>query len=139
VVVFAIVPATYVVKVLGLLGQMPASEIAYQRPMLTAIGVSIVLIILGSIATGVGSGITAEIMDPGSGAEIGRSDERDATIHQRGELVGYYLSSIGVVAALALTMLEYDYFWIANALYLGFVVASIGSAAVKLVAYRRGF
>ncbi len=137
--VFAVVPVVYVVNVLGQLGQMPASEIAYQRPMLIAIGVSIVLIIVGSILTGIGSGITAEIMEPGSSAEVGRSDERDATINQRGELVGYYVSSIGVVAAMALTMLEYDYFWIANALYLGFVVASIVSAAVKIVAYRRGF
>ena len=137
--VFAIVPVVYVVDVLGQLGQMPASEIAYQRPMLIAIGISIVLIILGSIATGIGSGITAEIMAPGSSADIGRSDERDKTISQRGELVGYYVSSVGVVAAMALTMLEYDYFWIANALYLGFVVASLASAAVKLIAYRRGF
>ena len=138
-VVFTIVPVAYVVDVLGQLGQMPASEIAYQRPMLIAIGVSIVLTILGSIATGIGSGITAEIMEPGSGADIGRSDERDATINRRGELVGYYVSSVGVVAAMALTMLEYDYFWIANALYLGFVIASLVAAAVKLVAYRRGF
>jgi len=137
--VFAIVPVVYLVDVVGQLGQMPASEIAYQRPMLIAIGVSIVLIILGSILTGIGSGITAEIMEPGSSAEVGRSDERDASINQRGELVGYYVSSVGVVAAMALTMLEYDYFWIANALYLGFVIASLVAAAVKLVAYRRGF
>ena len=58
---------------------------------------------------------------------------------RRGELVGYYVSSVGVVAAMALTMLEYPYFWIANALYLGFVIAALVSAAVKLVAYRRGY
>ena len=51
-VVFAVVPVVYVVDVLGQLGQMPASEIAYQQPMLIAIGVSIVLTILGSIAHG---------------------------------------------------------------------------------------
>ncbi len=36
-------------------------------------------------------------------------------------------------------MLEADYFWIANALYLSFVVAMVVSAVVKIVAYRRGF
>ena len=138
-VVFAIVPVVYGVDVLGPLGQMPASEFAYQRPMLIAIGVSVLLTILGSIATGIGSSITAEIREPGSSAEIGRSDERDATINQRGEIVGYYVSSVGVVGAMALTMLEYEYFWIANALYLSFVIASLVSSSVKLVAYRRGF
>lgn len=138
-VVFAIVPVAYFVDVLGQLGQVSASEIAYQRPMLIAIGVSIVLTILGSIAMGIGSGISAEIMEPGSAADIGRTDERDRTIGRRGDLVGYYVSSVGVVGALVLTMLESDYFWIANALYLSFVIASLVSATVKLVAYRRGF
>jgi hypothetical protein len=138
-VVFAIVPTVYFTKVLGQLASVPASEIAYQRPMLIAIGVSIVLTILGSIFTGIGSGISAEITAPGSGADIGRTDERDKQINRRGELIGYYVSSVGVVGAMALTMLEYDYFWIANTLYLSFVVAAIVSAAVKLVAYRRGF
>jgi hypothetical protein len=137
--VFALVPTAYFVNVLGQLGTTPAAAIAYQRPMLIAIGISIILTIVGSILTGIGSGITAEIMEPGSSADIGRKDERDVNIGRRGELVGYYVSSGGVVLAMALTMLEYPYFWIANALYLGFVVAALVSATVKLVAYRRGF
>ena len=32
-----------------------------------------------------------------------------------------------------------DQFWIANALYLAFVLAAIASAVVKIIAYRRGF
>jgi hypothetical protein len=137
--IFALVPAWYFTVVLGQLGTTPAAEIAYQKPMLIAIGISIVLTIVGAILTGIGSGITAEIMEPGSGADIGRSDERDKQISRRGELIGYYVSSVGVVAAMALTMLEYPYFWIANALYLGFVIAALVTAAVKIVAYRRGY
>ena len=71
--------------------------------------------------------------------QASRKDERDVSINRRGQSVGYYVSSAGAVAALALTMLEYPYFWIANALYLGFVVATLVGAAVKIVAYRRGF
>jgi hypothetical protein len=138
-VVSVVVPAVYFAIVLGQLGQASASEIAYQRPMLIAIGVSIVATIVGAIAMGIGSGIAAEITEPGSGADIGRKDERDVTIGRRGELVGYYVSSVGVVGAMVLTMLEYEHFWIANALYLSFVVAALVSATVKLVAYRRGF
>jgi len=56
-----------------------------------------------------------------------------------GDLVGYYVSSVLMLGALALTMLEYEYFWIANAMFAAFVVAGLVSSAVKLVAYRRGF
>jgi hypothetical protein len=139
VVVSALVPAVYFALVLGQVGHGPVSEIAYQQPMLIAIGVSIVLTILGSIAMGIGSGIAAEITEPGSGADIGRTDERDVTIGRRGDLVGYSVSSVGAVGALILTMREYEHFWIANALYLSFVIAAFVSATVKLVAYRRGF
>lgn len=138
-VVSAIVPAAYFAVVLSQLGNVSASEIAYQRPMLTAIGVSIVLTILGSIAMGIGTGISAELAQRGSAGDIGRKDERDVYIGRRGELAGYYVSSVGVVGAMALTMLQYEYFWIANALYLSFAVAALVSATVKLVAYRRGF
>jgi hypothetical protein len=137
--VFALVPTAYFVNVVGQLGATSAAEIAYQRPMLIAIGISIVLTIIGSILTGIGSGISAEVMRPGSSADIGRKDERDVNIGRRGEVVGYYVSSVGGVAALGLAMLEYPYFWIANALYLGFVIAALVSATVKLVAYRRGY
>ncbi len=71
--------------------------------------------------------------------DIGRTDERDADIGRRGALVGYYVSSVGAVVVLGLTMLEYDYFWIANALYGAFLLGSIVSSVVALVAYRRGF
>ncbi len=74
--VFALVPTAYFVIVLGQLGATPAAEIAYQKPMLIAIGISIVLTIVGSILTGIGSGITAEIMERGSSArhrQVGRA------------------------------------------------------------------
>ena len=36
-------------------------------------------------------------------------------------------------------MLEWQYFWIANLIYLSFVVPALVSAVVKLVMYRRGW
>ena len=38
----------------------------------------------------------------------------------------------------ALTLAEFEYFWIANAMYLVFVLSALVGAAVKLIAYRRG-
>jgi hypothetical protein len=137
--VAVVVPAAYFTIVLRQLGTTPAAEIAYQRPLLIAMGASIVLSIVGSIVIAIGAAISAQVLGNGSVDEIDRKDERDVSIGHRGELVGYYVMSAGAVGVLALTMLGYAHFWIANALYLSFVVAALASSAVKIVAYRRGF
>jgi hypothetical protein len=140
-VIGAIVPVAYFAVVLPQLGATPAAAIAYQQPMIIAIVASIVLTIIGTIVMSIGTAVSAEIGERGSAEllEIDRKDERDVHIGQRGELAGYYVSSVGVVAVLVLTMMQFPYFWIANVLYLSLAVAMIVSAAVKLVAYRRGF
>jgi hypothetical protein len=115
------------------------AEIAYQRLLLIAIGALIVLTIVGTIVTAIGTAIFAEITGSGSVDDVGRDDERDADISRRGELIGYYVSSAGALGVLALAMLRYDQFWIANALYLSFVVGALVASVAKLVAYRRGF
>jgi hypothetical protein len=43
-----------------------------------------------------------------------------------------------MVVPFALTLAEFEYFWIANAMYLAFVLAALIGAVAKLVAYRRG-
>lgn len=138
-----VVPAYYASQIIGELGATPVSEIAYQRSLIVAVVVSIVLTIVGSIMAGVGSGISAGIRKELTGEdlmdEVGRSDERDKDINRRGELIGYYASSVGVLGALALAMLRQDQFWIANTLYAGFVLAAIASGIAKVVLYRRGF
>ena len=37
-----------------------------------------------------------------------------------------------------MALAKVDYFWIANVIYLGFVLWAVVGSAVKLVAYRRG-
>ncbi len=37
-----------------------------------------------------------------------------------------------------MALLKMDYFWIANVIYLGFVLWAVAGSAIKLVAYRRG-
>lgn len=138
-VVAVVVPVAYFAIMLGRLGETSAAEISYQRPLLVAIGASVVLTIVGSIAMGIGTGISAEIRGRSASGEIERKDERDKQIGRRGDLVGFYVSSGGMVGVLALTMLEHEYFWIASALYLSFAVGTLVSSVVKLVAYRRGF
>jgi MFS family permease len=96
--------------------------------MLTAIGVGIGANIVLSIM--------AAIISP---REAGKTDVRDKEINQRGEYVGFYVMSVAAIAPLGLAMAKAEHFWIANALYLAFVLAALASAVVKIVAYRRGF
>jgi hypothetical protein len=138
-VVTIIVPAVYFALMIGRLQSTPAADIAYQTPLIVAIVASVVLTIIGAIVVSIGASITATIQGREPEDEIDRKDERDKTISRHGDLVGFYVSSAGMVGVLVLTMLEADYFWIANTLYLSFVVAMVVSSVVKLVAYHRGF
>jgi len=138
-VVAVVVPVAYFVIMLGRLGDTSAADISYQWPLLIAIGASVVLTIVGSILAGIGSGISAELHGRSASSDIGRKDERDVHISRRGELIGFSVSSVGMVGVLALTMLEYDYFWIASALYLSFVVGTLVGSVVKIASYHRGF
>jgi hypothetical protein len=137
--VTVVVATLYFVVVLGQLGQHAAGEIAYQVPLLTAVGASIVLTIVSTILVAIGAGISSAIEGGDPADDIDRKDERDKDIERRGEVIGYYVASAGVVGVMAITMLGYPHFWIANGLYGSFAVASIISSVVKIVAYHRGF
>ena len=137
-VVMVVVPVVYFAIMLGRLGDTSAADISYQWPLLIAIGTSIVLTIVGSILAGIGTGISAELRGRSAGDDFG-TDERDKQISRHGDRIGFSVSSVGMVGVLALTMLEYEYFWIASALYLSFVVGTLVASAVKLASYHRGF
>ena len=76
-VVTVVVPIAYFAIVLGRLGDSSAADIAYQKPLLIAIGASIVLTIIGAILTGIGTGISAELRGRSAYDDIDRKDERD--------------------------------------------------------------
>ncbi len=137
--VTGVVSAVYFTTVLGQVGEVPVGEIPYQGLLLVAVGASVVMTIIGVIILAIISSIAAEIRQEGSGSDIDRKDERDVTINRRGDIVGYYVLSAAVVGALGLAMLEFEHFWIANAIYASFVLGALVSSAVKIVAYRRGF
>ena len=109
-VVAVVVPAAYFAIMLGRLGEVSAADISYQWPLLIAIGASVALTIVGSILAGIGSGISAELRGRSAAADIDRKDERDKQISRHGDLIGFSVSSAGMVGVLALTMLEYEYF-----------------------------
>jgi hypothetical protein len=128
VVVGVLVPLVYFATVLSKVPGTDVATIGYVWPMLTAIGVGIGASIVLSIM--------AAIISP---REAGKTDVRDKEINRRGEYVGFYVMSVAAIVPLGLAMAKAEHFWIANSLYLAFVLAAVASAVVKIVAYRRGF
>ena len=120
--------ATYVVVVLGRAGSAPLTEAAYAAPLLWSIGGAIGASILLHIA-----------LSTASPDGAGEKDQRDREIRRLGEYIGQSFLVVGGVAALGMALAEWDSFWIAYAIYLGFVLSAVLGSIVKIVAYRRGF
>ena len=105
----------------------PLTEVDYVPILLWTIGAGILASIVGRIL--------AAIVWHGEGHD---TDVRDRDIDRRGEYIGGLVLGIGMVVPFILAITEADYFWIANAMYLVFALASVVSAAMKLIFYRRG-
>ena len=122
------IPVIYFATIVGQVQTTAVTEIAYQGPLLAAIGAAIVIAIVANIAVAISSP-----------KEAGKSDQRDKDINRFGEYVGGIVLSVCLLVPFGLAMAEVDYFWIANAIYLAFIASAITATTVKLVAYRRGF
>ena len=117
----------YVAAVLLQGGATPPPELDYVPLILWAIGIG--------IAISIGGRIVIEILKP---SESYSTDVRDRDIDRLGEYVGGTVLGVAMLAPFALTLAKLDHFWIANAIYLAFVLGALVSTTVKLVAYRRG-
>lgn len=71
--------------------------------------------------------------------EAGKKDQRDREIYRFGEYAGQSFVVIGGIAALLMAMAEVPHFWIANVIYLAFVLSAMLGSVAKIVAYRKGF
>ncbi len=136
VVAIVVTYAAYLVIILGQLGQTAPADIDYVPTMLWSIGIGIALAIVGRIVVEIAGGIAAEMAGH---EERHEADVRDRDIGRFGEYFAGTVLGVGMVLPFVLTLAEFDYFWIANAIYLAFVVSAVVGAVVKLVAYRRGF
>jgi hypothetical protein len=128
--------AAYVAIVLGRAGGGPLTDVDYVPVMLASIGIGIALAIVGRIVVEIVGGIRAEMAGHDEPHE---PDIRDRDIGRFGEYFAGTVLGVGMVVPFVLTLAESAYFWIANAMYLAFVLSAVVGAAVKLVAYRRGF
>jgi predicted membrane protein len=71
--------------------------------------------------------------------DAGKRDQRDKDINRYGEYVGGLVLGVAAVVPLILALAEVDHFWIANTIYLAFILSATAGSIVKIVAYRRGF
>ncbi|HEU0180999.1 MAG TPA: hypothetical protein VFR16_02330 [Agromyces mariniharenae] len=106
---------------------VPVEDVDYVPIMLWTIGGAIVVTIVLRILV--------EIVFP---SESTKGDVRDKEIDRLGTRVGSSFVVIGALGALVLAMLEADWFWIANVIYLCFVLSALLESVTRLVAYRRG-
>lgn len=119
--------ATYAVIILGRAGETPLAHVSYARTMLTTI--------VGAIVATIVLDILVSMFSP---KQASRKDLRDRQINRFGDYVGQSFVAVGATAALLLALLKADYFWIANVIYLCFVLSSLLGSVAKVVVYRRG-
>ena len=117
----------YFAIVLGQLPRTAAGDIAFQVPLLATIGATVVLTIVAHILVAIAA--------PG---DAGKRDQRDKDINRYGEYVGGLVLGVATVVPLILALAEAEHFWIANTIYLAFLLGTTSASIAKIVAYRRG-
>jgi hypothetical protein len=119
---------TYLAIVFGRASGIPLTDAAYVAPLLWTVGAAIVAAIVLQI-------VVATVAP----RDANQKDQRDREIARFGDHVGQAFVIVGAVAALILAMAQLPYFWIANAIYLAFVLSALLGSAAKISAYRWGF
>ena len=119
--------AVYLAIMAGRLASTPVAEVPYLTALLWTAGASIVASIVGRT-----------LVETVSPSDSRRGDVRDRDVSRSGEYANRWFLVAGAAAGLVMAMAKADYFWIANVIYLGFVLWAVAGSALKLVAYRRG-
>jgi hypothetical protein len=119
--------AVYLAIVLGRLGGTPVGQVHYVAALLWTGGISIVA-----------STVLRTAVETASPSESRRRDVRDKEIFRFGEYASRWFLVAGAAAGMVMAMARWDQFWIANAIYLGFVLWAVGGSVIRIVAYRRG-
>jgi len=117
----------YLVIVLGRVLTTPVAEVSY------------VAVLLGTcLASMVAATVGRTVVETARPSDSRRRDVRDKEIYRFGEYASRWFVIGAAAAAFFMAVAKVDYFWIANVIYLGFVLWAVAGSAVKLVAYRRG-
>ncbi len=119
--------ASYLITVLGRAGGAPLVEVPYAAALLWTVG--------GAIVAAIVLHVVVSVVSP-EGAN--QKDQRDREIGWFGERIGQSFVVVGGVAALLMSLAQLPHFWIANAVYLAFVLSAVLGSVARILAYRRG-
>ncbi|MEV4293829.1 hypothetical protein [Microbispora rosea] len=125
-VVAVVAYAVYVVTILRRADGGPLPDVPYAAALLWTIG--------GAIGASILAEIGMAIVNPGASRVI---DVRDREIGRLGDHTGQAFVVIGAIAAMLMAVAEWDRFWIANVVYLCFVLSAVLGGITKIVVYRR--
>jgi cell division protein FtsW (lipid II flippase) len=126
-IVSTITYAAYLIIILGRAGGRPLASVPYAATLLWLVGLSIAASILAEIAV--------SVANPRAARE---KDVRDRQIGRLGEYCRQSFVIIGAVAAMIMAMARWDWFWIANVIYLGFTLSAVLGSMTKITAYHKG-
>jgi len=116
--------AVYVVTILGRADGRPLVQVPYAAALLWTATIAIVLSIALEIPLG----------NPRTSRA---KDVRDREIGRLGDYIGQSFVIAGASAAMLMAMARWDQFWIANVIYLGFLLSLVLGSIAKVVMYRR--
>jgi hypothetical protein len=117
----------YLVIVVPRLFDAPTARVSYLPPLLvtTLASVFVAMVVRSAL----------ELTRP---SDSGKADVRDRDIKRFGEHGSRWCIVGGAAAGLVGANAHWDYFWIANAIWLGFVLWAVVDSVLRLIAYRRG-
>ncbi|MEV0151426.1 MULTISPECIES: hypothetical protein [unclassified Nonomuraea] len=118
--------AAYAVVIAGRADGRPPAEVPYVAALLWSVGGAIAASILAEIVMGLVNPRASRV-----------ADVRDREIARFGEHIGQSFVVIGAVAAMLMAMAGWERFWIANAVYLCFVLSAVLGGLAKIIVYRR--
>jgi hypothetical protein len=119
--------AAYLAIILGRVQDTPVAEVPYAWVLLWT-----------TVASVVASTVGRTLAETARPSDSRRRDVRDKEIYRFGEYASRWCVVGGAAAAFFMALAKVDYFWIANVIYLGFVLWAVVGSVLKLVAYRRG-
>ena len=124
---FATGYVAYLAIVVPRLFHTPAAHVSYVLPLLVTTLAAVL------VATVVRSAV--EVARP---SDTDKADVRDRDIKRFAEHASRWCLVGGATAGLIGANAHWDYFWIANVIWLGFVLWAVADSVIRLVAYRRG-
>jgi hypothetical protein len=104
------------------------TNVHYAGTLLLTIVIAIVVTIVADIVSGILNRRESRI-----------KDVRDKEIGRLGDRVGQAFVIIGATAAMLMAMADWNRFWIANVIYLGFAISSVLGSLTKVLVYRGRF